>query len=146
MVGVVYYRIGVFLITCIECIFVVVCLLGISPLYLTGFVMICAISFTLLVCLPLFLHVLFCFVFLIFSRKFWLVLLYFSETELCCMALQLWQTTLKTAPVMVPQLMNLFPHLVAVMERSFDHLQVRPCGVLNLPSFLKQRFRAMDEN
>lgn len=37
--------------------------------------------------------------------------------------MQLWQTTLKTAPVMVPQLMNLFPHLVAVMERSFDHLQ-----------------------
>ncbi|BBN14841.1 importin-11 [Marchantia polymorpha subsp. ruderalis] len=38
--------------------------------------------------------------------------------------MQLWQTTLRHAPVMVPQLQGLFPHLVAVMEKSFDHLQV----------------------
>ncbi|CAM6098378.1 unnamed protein product [Calypogeia fissa] len=36
----------------------------------------------------------------------------------------LWQTTLRHAPVMVPQLLALFPHLVQVMEKSFDHLQV----------------------
>ncbi|CAK9199162.1 unnamed protein product [Sphagnum jensenii] len=35
---------------------------------------------------------------------------------------QLWQTTLRNAPIMVPQLMDLFPHLVAVMERNFEHL------------------------
>jgi hypothetical protein len=39
--------------------------------------------------------------------------------------LQLWQTTLRNAPIMVPQLMDLFPHLVAVMERNFEHLSVR---------------------
>lgn len=37
--------------------------------------------------------------------------------------MQLWETTLRNAAVMVPPLMNLFPHLVAVMERNFDHLQ-----------------------
>jgi hypothetical protein len=42
----------------------------------------------------------------------------------CLFWSQLWQTTLKHAPVMVPQLLALFPHLVAVMEKSFDHLQV----------------------
>jgi hypothetical protein len=26
---------------------------------------------------------------------------------------------------MVPQLMDMFPHLVAVMERNFEHLSVR---------------------
>jgi hypothetical protein len=28
---------------------------------------------------------------------------------------------------MVPQLMNLFPHLVSVMELNFEHLQVSWC-------------------
>ncbi|KAL2621919.1 hypothetical protein R1flu_002124 [Riccia fluitans] len=38
--------------------------------------------------------------------------------------MQLWQTTVKHAPIMVPRLLGLFPHLVSVMEKSFDHLQV----------------------
>ncbi|KAJ7540520.1 hypothetical protein O6H91_10G020100 [Diphasiastrum complanatum] len=38
--------------------------------------------------------------------------------------LQLWQSTLKYAPSMVTQLLELFPHLVSGMERSLDHLQV----------------------
>lgn len=49
------------------------------------------------------------------------------KTEYFFMELQLWQTTLRTAPVMVPPLMNLFPHLVSVMELNFEHLQVRLC-------------------
>lgn len=48
--------------------------------------------------------------------------------------LQLWQTTLRNAPVMVPPLMSLFPHLVAVMELNFDHLQV--CSWVTMPYFL----------
>ncbi|KAF3786559.1 Importin-11 [Nymphaea thermarum] len=36
----------------------------------------------------------------------------------------LWEATLTQAPSMVPQLLDLFPYLVAIMERSFDHLQV----------------------
>jgi hypothetical protein len=41
--------------------------------------------------------------------------------------MQLWQTTLRTAPVMVPTLMDLFPHLVSVMELNFEHLQAAMC-------------------
>ncbi|KAH9327742.1 hypothetical protein KI387_007920, partial [Taxus chinensis] len=36
----------------------------------------------------------------------------------------LWETTLSHAPSMVPQLLELFPNLVAIMEKSFDHLLV----------------------
>ncbi|CAN6439546.1 unnamed protein product [Victoria cruziana] len=36
----------------------------------------------------------------------------------------LWEATMAKAPSMVPQLLDLFPYLVAIMERSFDHLQV----------------------
>ncbi|XP_031489687.1 uncharacterized protein LOC116257214 [Nymphaea colorata] len=36
----------------------------------------------------------------------------------------LWEATLTQAPSMVPQLLDLFPYLVAIMERSYDHLQV----------------------
>ncbi|MCL7037381.1 hypothetical protein MKW94_000954 [Papaver nudicaule] len=35
----------------------------------------------------------------------------------------LWEATLCNAPSMVPQLLGLFPYLVDIMERSFDHLQ-----------------------
>lgn len=38
--------------------------------------------------------------------------------------LQLWQTTLKHAPTITPHLLSLFPHLVPVMERNSDHLQI----------------------
>lgn len=38
---------------------------------------------------------------------------------------QLWEATLSHAPTMVPQLLAYFPYLVKIMERSFDHLQVR---------------------
>lgn len=38
--------------------------------------------------------------------------------------LQLWQTTLKHAPSMAPQLLDLFPYLVPIMERNSDHLQI----------------------
>ncbi|XP_058113219.1 uncharacterized protein LOC131256229 isoform X2 [Magnolia sinica] len=36
----------------------------------------------------------------------------------------LWEGTLSHAPSMVPQLLEFFPYLVAIMERNFDHLQV----------------------
>lgn len=38
--------------------------------------------------------------------------------------LQLWQTTLKNAPTITPQLLALFPHLVPVMDRNSEHLQI----------------------
>ena len=38
---------------------------------------------------------------------------------------QLWEAILSNAPSMVPQLLAYFPCLVEVIERSFDHLQVR---------------------
>lgn len=38
---------------------------------------------------------------------------------------QLWEATLSHAPSMVPQLLAYFPCLVKIMERNFDHLQVR---------------------
>ncbi|XP_020265316.1 importin-11 isoform X2 [Asparagus officinalis] len=36
----------------------------------------------------------------------------------------LWEATLSHASSIVPQLLDLFPYLVSIMERSFDHLQV----------------------
>lgn len=36
----------------------------------------------------------------------------------------LWEATLMYAPSMVPQLLDLFPYLVDIIERSFDHLKV----------------------
>ena len=38
--------------------------------------------------------------------------------------LQLWEATLSHATSIVPQLLDLFPYLVSILERSFDHLQV----------------------
>eukprot|EP00897_Mesotaenium_endlicherianum_P007868 jgi/Mesen1/7109/ME000369S06434 len=38
--------------------------------------------------------------------------------------MQLWEVTLQHAPKMEPQLLALFPHLVAIMTRNFDHLLV----------------------
>eukprot|EP00250_Pteridium_aquilinum_P001245 c11455_g1_i1 orf=570-3623(-) len=38
--------------------------------------------------------------------------------------LQLWQTTLKHAPAITPQILTLFPHLVPVMDRNSEHLQI----------------------
>ena len=37
---------------------------------------------------------------------------------------QLWETTLSYAPMMVPQLLACFPYMVDIIERSFDHLKV----------------------
>ncbi|XP_072975414.1 uncharacterized protein [Typha angustifolia] len=36
----------------------------------------------------------------------------------------LWEATLSNAPSILPQLLDFFPYLVGIMERSFDHLQV----------------------
>lgn len=36
----------------------------------------------------------------------------------------LWETTVNHAPLMIPQLLELFHYLVAMMERSFDHLPI----------------------
>ncbi|ONM26374.1 ARM repeat superfamily protein [Zea mays] len=36
----------------------------------------------------------------------------------------LWEATLSNAPSIVPQLLDLFPYLVGIMNRSFDHLEV----------------------
>ncbi|OAY74305.1 Importin-11 [Ananas comosus] len=36
----------------------------------------------------------------------------------------LWEATLSNAPSIVPQLLEFFPYLVAIIDRSFDHLQV----------------------
>jgi len=47
--------------------------------------------------------------------------LYINNTAL---HIQLWETTLSYAPMMVPQLLALFPYMVEIIERSFDHLQV----------------------
>lgn len=38
--------------------------------------------------------------------------------------MQLWETTLSYAPMMVPQLLACFPYMVDIIEKSFDHLQV----------------------
>jgi hypothetical protein len=37
----------------------------------------------------------------------------------------LWETTLLNAPSIVSQLLDLFPYLVGIVTRSFDHLEVR---------------------
>jgi hypothetical protein len=36
----------------------------------------------------------------------------------------LWEATLNHAPSMVPQLLDLFPNLIAIIEKSFEHLPV----------------------
>lgn len=36
----------------------------------------------------------------------------------------LWEATLSNAPSILPQLLDLFPYLVGIMNRSFDHLEV----------------------
>ncbi|CAN6200368.1 unnamed protein product [Urochloa humidicola] len=36
----------------------------------------------------------------------------------------LWEATLSNAPSIVPQLLDLFPYLVGILNRSFDHLEV----------------------
>ena len=36
----------------------------------------------------------------------------------------LWETTVNHAPLMIPQLLELFHYLVAMMEKSFDHLPI----------------------
>ncbi|RLN33595.1 importin-11 [Panicum miliaceum] len=36
----------------------------------------------------------------------------------------LWEATLSNAPSIVPQLLDLFPYLVGIVNRSFDHLEV----------------------
>eukprot|EP00271_Cylindrocystis_brebissonii_P019770 TRINITY_DN6200_c0_g1_i2.p1 TRINITY_DN6200_c0_g1~~TRINITY_DN6200_c0_g1_i2.p1 ORF type:complete len:451 (-),score=102.92 TRINITY_DN6200_c0_g1_i2:173-1402(-) len=38
--------------------------------------------------------------------------------------MQLWLTTLRHAPAMVPPLLHLFPNLIPIMERNFDHMMV----------------------
>lgn len=48
-------------------------------------------------------------------------MLYIIDTAL---HMQLWETTLSYAPMMVPQLLVCFPYMVEIIERSFDHLQV----------------------
>eukprot|EP00850_Spirogloea_muscicola_P012417 SM000080S22932 [mRNA] locus=s80:226582:234777:+ [translate_table: standard] len=47
-----------------------------------------------------------------------------DELNLLEDGMQLWLVTLRNAPTMVPQILSLFSHLVPVMERNFDHLQV----------------------
>lgn len=47
-----------------------------------------------------------------------------DELNLLEDSMLLWEATLSHAPSMVPQLMGLFPSLVEIMEKSFDHLQV----------------------
>lgn len=54
------------------------------------------------------------------------VILYFiSYQYIFSLIMQLWEATLCHAPSMVPQLLAYFPCLVDIIERSFDHLQVR---------------------
>jgi len=43
---------------------------------------------------------------------------------------QLWEATLSHAPSMVPKLLQYFSRLVDIMERNFDHLQVRTSSIL----------------
>ena len=73
---------------------------------------------------------------LIFSRTvFWYVVLKQAHTdEHACMSadyltfrfiMQLWEATLSNAPSIVPQLLDLFPYLVGIVNRGFDHLEVR---------------------
>lgn len=37
--------------------------------------------------------------------------------------MQLWEVALSNAPSIVPQLLDLFPYLVGIMNRSFDHVE-----------------------
>ncbi|KAJ4793099.1 Importin-11 [Rhynchospora pubera] len=39
-------------------------------------------------------------------------------------AIQLWETTLSNASSVPPQILDLFPYLVSIVERSLDHLEV----------------------
>ncbi|KAK9930777.1 hypothetical protein M0R45_018088 [Rubus argutus] len=48
-----------------------------------------------------------------------------DELNLLEDSMLLWEATLSQAPSMVPQLLAYFPCLVEILERSFDHLQVR---------------------
>ncbi|XP_057824503.2 uncharacterized protein LOC131036604 isoform X2 [Cryptomeria japonica] len=45
-----------------------------------------------------------------------------DELNLLEDGVMLWETTLSNATSMVPQLLELFPNLVAIIEKSFDHL------------------------
>ncbi|XP_068644201.1 uncharacterized protein [Aristolochia californica] len=47
-----------------------------------------------------------------------------DELNLLEDAVLLWESAISHAPLMVPQLLELFPYLLAVMEKSFDHLKV----------------------
>lgn len=47
-----------------------------------------------------------------------------DELNLLEDSMLLWEATLSHAPTMVPQLLEYFPCLLDIMERSFDHLQV----------------------
>ena len=41
----------------------------------------------------------------------------------------LWETTVNHALLMIPQLLELFHYLVAMMEKSFDHLPIAGCQI-----------------
>ncbi|KAL5974982.1 hypothetical protein ACLOJK_031658 [Asimina triloba] len=47
-----------------------------------------------------------------------------DELNLLEDSILLWDATLSHAPSMVPQLLEFFPHLVTIIERNFDHLQI----------------------
>ncbi|KAL6896683.1 hypothetical protein ACP4OV_007255 [Aristida adscensionis] len=54
----------------------------------------------------------------------------------------LWEATLSNAPSIVPQLLELFPYLVGIMNKSFDHLEVtikiiEDYTIFSGPDFLK---------
>lgn len=54
---------------------------------------------------------------------------------LIVLIMQLWEATLSHAPTMVPQLLACFSCLVEIIERSFDHLQVRLVELVKNQSF-----------
>ncbi|XP_074350982.1 uncharacterized protein LOC141690197 isoform X2 [Apium graveolens] len=47
-----------------------------------------------------------------------------SPDELVEDSMMLWEATISHSPSMVPQLLGLFPHLVEILNRSFDHMKV----------------------
>lgn len=47
-----------------------------------------------------------------------------EELNLLESGVLLWETTVNHAPLMIPQLLELFHYLVAMMEKSFDHLSI----------------------
>ncbi|KAL6657254.1 hypothetical protein ACP70R_005034 [Stipagrostis hirtigluma subsp. patula] len=54
----------------------------------------------------------------------------------------LWEATLSNAPSIVPQLLDLFPYLVGILNKSFDHLEVtikiiEDYTIFSGPEFLK---------